>query len=416
MTSPSAGPRTMRPSHKYVLLGGLYVAQTLPGHFFSNVFSVILRDHGASLASIGYLQVIALPWMLKFLWAPLVDRLVGARGRHVRAIVLLEALFCLITLSLAFLDFATQLPLVVGLMALSYVFAATQDIVTDAMAIRLLSHEERGPGNAAQTGGNVLGVIVGSGLGLIAYQHLGWSGVMIGMALFLLLPLLPLGAVRASVRGFVPPDGPGQGYKDMLTFFRQPGAARWALLMLAAQGGSMPCIMLANPLLVDLGFAPASIGLLTGIHGVGMGLLGALAGGLMIRKFGRRRTLTAGCLLNTLAALGMLPLARGVVDLPYLLGCLGLGGVGFSLVMTAINAIAMDYSRRGREGADYSLQIALSMVWGIAFTALSGSLAQSWGYFPVFALCAGFCLGAFVLVARWFEERPPAEDGEAAAG
>ena len=183
----------MHAHKKYILLSGLYISQTLPGHFFNNVFPVIMRSQGASLASIGFLQIIALPWLVKFMWAPLVDRATGPGGRYARAIVVLQLMFCLSTASLAFMGLESHLPLVLGLMTLSYVFAATQDIATDALAVRLLDEEQRGPGNAAQTGGNMLGALLGSGGGLILYQYMGWAGVMLAMAGVLLLPLAPLG-------------------------------------------------------------------------------------------------------------------------------------------------------------------------------------------------------------------------------
>lgn len=397
----------MRSIDKYAVLSGLYIAQTLPGHFFANVFSVILRDHGFSLATIGYLQAVSLPWMLKFLWAPLVDRVVGPGGRHVQGIVLLEALFCLLTLGQAALDFTTQLPLVVGLMALSALLAATQDIVTDAMAVRLLTPGERGPGNAVQTGGNLLGVVLGSGVGLVIYQYWGWSAVMIGMAAALLLPLLllvRLGGAGGLAGAPAPAAGAG-GFRGMLRFFRQDGAVRWIWLMLAANAGSMPCMMMINPLLTDLGFAPSLIGLLTGVYGVGVGLAGAAAGGWLIARRGRRPALILGCLVNALAALGLLPLALGKVDSAYLVFGLGLPGVGFSLVMTAIGTVAMDFTRPGHEGSDYSLQIAVSMLGGGLLVGLSGLVAQAVGYVSLYLLCAGLALGAAGLVWRFFQPR-----------
>ncbi|WP_449246701.1 MFS transporter [Desulfarculus baarsii] len=395
----------MRSSRKYVLLAGLYVAQTLPGHFFSNVFPVVLREHGASLASIGYLQVIGLPWLLKFLWAPLVDRLVGPRGLHARVIVALEALFCLSTLALAFVDFRAHFALVVGLMTLSYAFAATQDVAVDALAIRLLSQRERGPGNAVQTGGNIVGALLGTAGGLALYQLIGWSGVLIALALALLPPLLPLAGLGRRAAGAV---GPPSRHGGMLGFFGQPGAKRWSLIMLASHGGSMASMMMSKPLLVDLGFSAAGIGLLTGVYGLGLGLVGAWAGGRIIVGLGRKAALALGCLLSAVAAASLAPLALGLVSGPYLLTGLGLSGVGLGLTMTAINTIAMDFARAGHEGADYSLQVAISMLGGGVVMGASGVLAQALGYLGLFALCALLCLGAAGLAWFFFRERRPA--------
>lgn len=394
------------------MLAGLYISQTLPGHFFSNVFPVIMRSEGASLASIGFLQIIALPWLVKFLWAPLVDCVTAPHGRYVRTIVALQILFCLCSASLAFFSLNRHFPLVVGLMALSYTFAATQDIATDALAVRLLAHEERGPGNAAQTGGNMLGALMGSGVALMLYQYLGWAGVTLAMAGFLLLPLAPLAWLDRSIPARLDePDG-ASSPRGLLGFFRQSGAARWSLLMLASYGGSMAAIMMTKPLLVDLGFSPARIGLLTGIHGVSVGLLGALAAGWLIPRLGRQATLRGGCLLNALAALGMLPLTLGVTETFYLLSAIALASLGFAVTMTAVNTIAMDFTRAGQEGTDYSLQAAVSMAGGGIFMGLSGWLAQAMGYRNIFLLCALLCLLAAALVPLLYRRPQEAILGE----
>jgi len=59
--------------HPLALLSSLYAAQGLPFGFFTLALPVLMREAGWSLTAIGLLQVLALPWLLKFLWAPWVD-------------------------------------------------------------------------------------------------------------------------------------------------------------------------------------------------------------------------------------------------------------------------------------------------------------------------------------------------------
>ena len=60
--------------NKYYTLLSLYLAQSIPMSFFSTVIPVIMRQEQYSLESIGYLQLMKLPWIIKFLWAPLIDK------------------------------------------------------------------------------------------------------------------------------------------------------------------------------------------------------------------------------------------------------------------------------------------------------------------------------------------------------
>jgi hypothetical protein len=58
---------------KFPVLFSLYIAQSVPMSFFSTVVPVIMRQENYSLESIGLLQLVKLPWIIKFLWAPIVD-------------------------------------------------------------------------------------------------------------------------------------------------------------------------------------------------------------------------------------------------------------------------------------------------------------------------------------------------------
>lgn len=146
--------------HPLALLSSLYAAQGLPFGFFTLALPVLMREAGWSLTAIGLLQVLALPWLLKFLWAPWVDHhgarrtwLLGLQGASVVAALVLAAL-----------DLS---PTHQGLLLAVLVFnllAATQDIVTDGLAVRLLAARERGLANAIQVGAYRLGMILGGGV------------------------------------------------------------------------------------------------------------------------------------------------------------------------------------------------------------------------------------------------------------
>ncbi|MCH9685972.1 MAG: MFS transporter, partial [Deltaproteobacteria bacterium] len=75
----------MRPPAKLGLLATLYFSQGLPFGFFSQALPAVMRQQGISLATIGLSTLLALPWGLKFLWAPLVDRTGDVRGGRRRA-------------------------------------------------------------------------------------------------------------------------------------------------------------------------------------------------------------------------------------------------------------------------------------------------------------------------------------------
>ena len=100
----------MTRNQKLVLLASLYLSQGLPFGFLTQAVPVLLRQAGASLTSIGDTSILMLPWLLKVLWAPQVDRWWSARvGRRRSWILPMQGLTVLTLLGLAAADPAVAL-------------------------------------------------------------------------------------------------------------------------------------------------------------------------------------------------------------------------------------------------------------------------------------------------------------------
>ena len=87
---------------RFVLLGTLYFAQGLPYGFFSLALPVFLRQGGVSLSKIGFTSLLVLPWALKFLWAPFLDRVYWPKLGRRRTWILAMQLAATILLALAY--------------------------------------------------------------------------------------------------------------------------------------------------------------------------------------------------------------------------------------------------------------------------------------------------------------------------
>ena len=160
---------------KFTTLFGLYIAQAIPMSFFSTVVPVIMRQENYSLESIGLLQLIKLPWIFKFLWAPLVDRSAGTIQNYRKWIISSELFYAVVILAIGFLDLRTDFILIIAMMIVAFIASATQDIATDAFAILILKRDERCTGNSMQSAGSFMGTLAGSGLLLVVYHFLGWK-------------------------------------------------------------------------------------------------------------------------------------------------------------------------------------------------------------------------------------------------
>ena len=170
----------------------LYIAQTIPMSFFSTVIPVMMRQENFSLSAIGLLQLIKLPWILKFLWSPMVDRHAVTTGDYKRWIFSSELIYAGLIFAVAFLDFHTDFYTIVALIIISFVASATQDIATDALAVLAFSRKDKSLANSMQSMGSFGGSMIGGGVLLLLFKQIGWNGLLPCVALFVIAALLPL--------------------------------------------------------------------------------------------------------------------------------------------------------------------------------------------------------------------------------
>jgi len=182
--------------YKVSLLTALYFAQGLPFGFFTQTLPVLLRDAGLSLKAISALSLLAVPWALKFLWAPFVDH----RGTRRAWLLPLQLAGVVAALVLAGIDLEKGLAIVLVAAFAFNLVAACQDIATDGLAVRILEPQERGLGNAIQVGAYRLGMIFGGGLLLWVFAKTGWNVMFLCMAALLAVTVLPVLALQEPPR------------------------------------------------------------------------------------------------------------------------------------------------------------------------------------------------------------------------
>lgn len=215
-----------------------------------------------------------------------------------------------------FLDIAQNPSATIVSLFLVCFLAATQDMVTDALAINLLSTQERGVGNGVQSAGNYLGAIIGGGGMLVLLSRLGWRVSLLTLALLILLASIPiwLHQEKTGTRS----TAKKTNFVALVNFCRRQGMWRWLLVLLTYTLGTRMATAMFQPLLVDLGFSLADIGLLIGIVGYSASLVGAPIAGFLIAPLGRKRSrIIFGILQSVAIAIYLLPGMR-LTSLPWL--------------------------------------------------------------------------------------------------
>ena len=401
--TPVAGPGGLR---LFGLLSALYFAQGLPSGLIAKAMPPLLREQGVSLSVIGFTSALALPWALKFAWAPFVDRY-GSRKLWLLVLTGLTMALMLLVASRDFAAWSATLPWLLAVLFLLNLVSATQDIATDGHAVSSLRPEWRGLGNSLQVVGYKLGMVVGGGVLLWLISRHGWQASYAGLACLMLLVFLPIAFMEeAGPAERAATHTPWHGVRGYLRVFREfvmrPGVGWWLLTVALYKFGDSLGSRMTGPLLSDSGYSLADIGLITGSAGATAGILGAFVGGAALMRVGRLQALLAFGVLQAVGLAGYLLVVSGLQGLYALAAIVYFEQFADGLSTVALFTIMMDRCRPHSPGTDYSLQASLQvLVTGIA-ALCGGVFADHFGYAAVFAAAASLTLLALLPALRSF--------------
>jgi MFS transporter, PAT family, beta-lactamase induction signal transducer AmpG len=408
------------------LLTSLYTAQGLPFGFFTLAVPVILREAGWSLTAINLLQLLGLPWVLKFMWAPWLDQALQQSHARRRWLLVLQGLSCAVA-ALAALVCAVWpalstgawpwLPLA-GLFALVLAFnvlASTQDIVTDSLAVRALSARQRGWANGIQVGAYRLGMILGGGGLLWLFAHTGWPWMLLAMALLLAVLTVPVWLWRdattsAQAMLTAPMAQPVRPQRTWLPAWwhrvHHPGMRTALALIVCYRFGDQVVSSLITPFVADQVADKATVALLKGTVGSVTSLVGALLGGWCLLRMPRRSALLWAGMAQSATFVLYLVAAWGLGGMPLLWAATVLEGLFGTLATVALFAWMMDAADPDHAGADYTLMASMVVLAGSVAGLAGGVLGDAFGYAVPFGLGTLLCVGGTWGVVHWQDKHP----------
>lgn len=394
-------PAASRPKLGVVAL--LYFVEGSPVSVLWEVLPVYLRLHGTSLRAIGGLRLLELPFSLKFLWSPLVQRF-GDRRDWVTGAMLVVALVVALVPAV---DPGRATWLLFALVLVLTIASATQDIAIDSYTVGLVGREEQGAANGVRASAyRVALVLIGSGMVALA-QWVPW-GALYGAAA-LVFAALAL-AVRRVPALDLEPAARRRWLAGFVGWIGTWRAVPLVVFVLTYKLGEFAIGPMVKPFWVDHGRSLLEIGLVPTALGIGLSIAGALAGGAFIQRYGTLTALWALGLPQAVSNLGYATVAAAGLPWPalYLASMVDsfAGGLGTAAFLAFFLAVC------DREGAtlQYAFLSSLFSLTGRLAGAVSGVGAERWGYAAYFgvtflASLPGLCL--VPLVASWVAPREP---------
>jgi MFS transporter, PAT family, beta-lactamase induction signal transducer AmpG len=395
---------------KIGLLLALYFAEGLPAGLQS-ALPILLRERKASLVVIGLVSLLALPWSLKALWAPLVDRYgwarIGRRKSWILPLHLGMAIACVIAGILIRQSESSNapsslIPICVAIFVMN-LFAATQDIAVDGMAVDLLRPSELGLGNAVQVVGYKVGILIASGTLVWLSQWIRWSGMLFATAGLILCVFVitlfarepsPEAAVLAKRRSF------GEIFKEMMRALLLPGTG-WLILYLATYKlGEYMCDSMMKPMLVDKGVQKGDIGLWIGTWGMASSIFGSLLGGVLASGNRLIRALwivsiarLVGLVLQSSLALVPAPLTAGLV-----IGVTVAEHIPGGALTVCVFTLMMSRTDKAIGASHFTLLATIEVIGKYVGSLVAGPIAQGYGYVTLFTIGCSLAFAFIFLI------------------
>ena len=374
-------------------IGALAFASGFPFGLVNEALPVYLRTHGAGLVDIGNVAAITAPWSLKFLWAPLVDR-VGARRQWIAACL---AGIAALTLVLGHID-PTRLGPAFWILAIAIVtLSATQDVAIDAYTIQTTTTQELGVANAVRIAAYRVAMFTAGGLLIWLAGRAGWgtsftTGAGALAALTLAALLLPAPETTAGR-----PLAIWEPLRALLARKEIWAVAAFGLLFKLDIAALEP---MTRPFWVDRGFSLEEIGAVLTTGRILATIAGAALGGVLTSRWGIFRGLWVLGLVQALSSLGYWAAAAAAPSKALILGAALFENFAAGLGTAAYLAFLMSVCEKRYAATQFALLSALLAITRAVAGKASGSLAERMGYEGYFFLTFLLAFPAYLLLPR----------------
>ena len=402
---------TQRKMAAILLLG---FSSGLPLYLSSRTLQAWMTVEGVDLATIGLFSLVALPYSLKFIWAPIMDRYIPpVLGRRRGWLLITQIALLLSIAAMSLHDPSRGLQLLAFNALLIAFFSASQDIVFNAYQVDALDEREMGAGAAIGVLGYRIAMIVTGAVAFVMADRLPWPVVYLLMAVLMGVGILAAFWAPEPVMEEAPPRSIREAVIDpFVEFFRRTGLL-WGLVILVfiivyqlpdRFGQNM-----VTPFLLQTGFTQTEIGAIQGGIGLFFTIIGVLAGGAVIAWMGINRSVWVFFFLQILSNLSYYWISQVGADEAVLVVAIIIENFSGGLVTAVFVALLMSLSSKRFSATQFALLSSLMSAARDILVAPAGGIAESlgWPMFFLFTLAIGLpALLLLPFVTPWNREKP----------
>jgi MFS transporter, PAT family, beta-lactamase induction signal transducer AmpG len=399
---------------KMAVLLFLGFSSGLPFYLTSKTLQAWMTTAKVDLATIGFFSLVTLPYSLKFVWAPLMDRYVPPfLGRRRGWVLITQILLLLAIAAMALHDPRQGLEmLAVNAIAIAF-FSASQDISLDAYRTDVLENREMGAGAAVFVLGYRIAMITTGALAFFLADRMPWQMVYVILSTLILVGVVTTFIAPEPVLSDAPPKSLAEAVVlPFADFFQRTGVGRALLVLLFivvykysdSLAGSM-----TTPFLLQAGFSQSEVGAVFLGAGVIATIIGVLAGGAVIGKVGINRSLWIFVVVQGVSNLTYYVLSLAEKSHALMVTAVVVENFGLGLVTAAMTAFLQSMCNKRFTATQFALLSSLMAASRDILVAPGGKIAEAAGWPSFFLITVAMAIPPLVLlpfIAPWSLEVP----------
>lgn len=381
----------------------------LPLLLIGSTLQAWMTDEGVDLTAIGLVSLLGLPYVFKFLWAPLLDRYtIPVLGRRKGWMLLFQSLLVVCILGLSVTNPRTDIMLVCVWAFLIALFSSSQDVVLDAYRREVLPDEELGLGSSLYVTGYRLAMLVSGALALYLADQIPWKNVYQWLAIFMAPSLLfTIFAPKESHHIPIPANLKEAVVGPLMDFFTRKGAWIMLLFILLYKVGDSMASNMTTPFILDIGYTKTDIATVAKTFGMIATMLGGIIGGTLMLKMRIRSALIIFGILQAVSTLGFSVLPSMPVGFSSLAAIIAFENLASGMGTAAYAAYMASLTNKQFTATQYALLTALMGIPRVILASPTGWMSKVMGWEAFFVVCTIIAIPGLLLLIQVFKlERP----------
>ncbi|MFO7971073.1 MAG: AmpG family muropeptide MFS transporter [Desulfobacterales bacterium] len=372
------------------------------------VLQAWMKEQGVDLTVIGMMSLVGLPYTLKFLWAPVLDRFtLPFLGRRRGWLLVTQAALMVSISGLGFTDPGKNPWMMAVAAVLVTFFSASQDIVVDAYRREDLPDQELGMGSSLYVNGYRVGMLLASGGGLILADHMPFFMVYQIMAACMLPGIVTtLLAPEPKVDEGTPESMKQAVFDPLIEYFSRRGALWILAFILFYKIGDTMASTMTIPFYLDIGFSKTQIGAVVKLFGFWATVAGTLIGGVIMLRLEINRSLWIFGFLQALSTAGFAVLARVGNSLPLLSTVIAFENLSSGMGTAAFIAFMASITHKKFTATQYALLSSLMGVPRVMASAPTGLFVKNMGWVSFFIGCTLIAAPGMLLLFKFAPWNP----------